>query len=268
MLERATKGASTITFLQWTLVGTPLALVSIPIAWFFTVKVYKPAPIDSKIVQDFAASLELNPKMSAKEIKMLLIAIVMLVLWILSSWFPVFNVTMVALLGSCLLFVPGIEILEWKSFYTKNLNMDIFFLTGAILTMGNLMVSNGVSDWVVTLLPTGTMSAVALVGFVVIVIFVLLILFPASLSVVTFMTPPLVGLVTAMGINPSFIIIALGMAASNSFCLPFGAVSLITYGKGYYKVLDMAKSTIPLEVCFLLISMAWIPLMCKLLGII
>ncbi len=98
LLEQLSPG-STITFVQWMCVGTPLAIVLVPIAWFIMVKVYKPAEIDKDKVLGFIDKLEVPKKVGNKEIKVIIITLAMLVLWILSSWIRSIDVYVVALIS-------------------------------------------------------------------------------------------------------------------------------------------------------------------------
>lgn len=257
----------TITFAQWMIVGIPLTLAVLPIAWFLTIKIYKPPEINPALVQGFIAELDVPKKLEVKERKMLVITACMLVLWILSSWIREINVMIVALLGSCLLFFPGINVLEWKSF-SRDLNFDSFFLVGTVLSIGAAMVSNGVSDWIITLLPSVQMSVFAMTGLTVATVFFMLLIIPVAPSLVTLMATPLIALASSMGYSPVFIMLTLGLCAANCYLLPLDTVTLITYNTGYYSMLDMPKSTLPLQVIITVIMAVWIPFISKILGIL
>lgn len=198
---------------------------------------------------------------------MLAVTACMLALWILSSWVREINVMVVALLGSCVLFFPGIRVLEWKSF-AKDLNFDSFFLVGTVLSIGAAMVNNGVSDWIITLLPTVQMSAFAMVALTVTVVFLMLVIIPVAPSLVTLMATPLIALASSMGYNPAMIILTLGLCAANCYLLPLDTVTLITYGTGYYSMLDMPKSTLPLQAIIVVIMAVWIPVISRVMGIL
>lgn len=264
LLEQFT--GKTITFVEWMIVGMPLTLVALPIAWLIIVKVYKPAEISDSMVSRFTASLEIAPKMTAPEVKVLLITALMLVLWIMSSWVRSINVMVVALLGGCLMFFPGIRVLEWKPFI-RDVNLDSFFLVGAVLSMGNAMVKNGVSDWIITLLPNFTTSLPVLIAFTVLLIFALLVVIPVAPSLVTLMASPLIALASGMGYSPQIIILTLGLCAANCYLLPLDTVTLLTYGTGYYSMLDMPKSTLPIQLVIVALMTIWLPIAGRLVGL-
>jgi sodium-dependent dicarboxylate transporter 2/3/5 len=85
LLEQHT--GQTIPFVKWMAAGIPLTLMVLPITWVLVCRVYKPAPMSPRMVKDFINSLDVPEKISPAEIKTLIITGIMLVLWILSSWF-------------------------------------------------------------------------------------------------------------------------------------------------------------------------------------
>ena len=263
LLEEFT--SQTITFIQWMAVGIPLTLVALPVAWLLIVKVYKPSEISPKMVRAFIDTLEIPPKMGTDEKKVLAITFIMLILWILSSWFRQINVMVVALLGCCALFLPGIRVLKWETFI-KETNLDSFFLVGAVLSMGGAMVKNGVSDWIITLLPSFYMPLPILIGFSVLLIFIMLVIIPVAPSLVTLMASPLIALAGGMGHSPAMIILALGLCAGNCYLLPLDTVPLLTYATGYYSMTDMPKCAAPLQLFIVVLMALWIPLACTLMG--
>jgi len=245
LLERYT--GQTISFLQWMSVGVPLTLLILPVAWFLIVHIYKPAEINPEKVRLFIEKLEIPPKINLLEKKFLIIFGTMVILWVLSSWFSEINIVVVALLGTCIMFFPKIEILEWKLFI-KNVNFDAFFLVGTVLSLGIVMVNNGVSSWITTMLPTDQMSLPVLIAFTVMLVFFILIFLPVGPSVIVFLAVPLITLAQSMGYDPAIIILVAAIAAGNCYLFPFDTIPQITYGSGYYTMLDMPKSTLPLQI--------------------
>ena len=263
LLEQFT--GQTITFVQWMTVGIPLTVVALPVAWFILIKVYKPTEINPTLVKGFIAKLDISPKISAPEVRVLIMTGIMLVFWILSSWFRGINIMVVALVGCCAFFVPKLGVLEWKPFI-KNVNFDPFFLVGTVLCLGDAMVKNGVSDWIISFLPTVHMSPIILVGFSVLIVFIMLIFIPVSPSLVTLMASPLIAMATGMGYSAPMIMLTLSLAASNCYLLPLDTIPLITYSTGYFSMTDMPKSTALIQGFLVVVMALWIPFACGLLG--
>jgi len=257
LLEQYTN--ETITFVQWMAAGIPLTVVILPIAWFLMVKVYKPAEIDSKAVKDFINTLNVPKKIGKDERKVVIIFLVMLVLWILSSWIRSINIMVVALVGCCVLMWPRFGVVELKEFI-KNNNWDPFFLLGSVLSLGAAMVSNGVSDWIISLMPVLKSSPFVLVGFVVLLMFTLLVVMPVAPSTVTIMATPLIALAVSANVSPALIMLATGLCAVNCYLIPLDTVPILTYGTGYYKMTDMPKSTLILQLIIIVIMAIWLPI--------
>ena len=264
ILEQFT--GETITFVQWMVVGIPLTIVTLPVAWYILVKVYKPADISQETVKNFITTLNISPQISKPEIRVLLVTGIMLVLWILSSWFRGINIMVVALVGCCVLFMPKIGVMEWKPFI-KNVNFDSFFLVGTVLCLGDAMVKNGVSDFIVTLMPTTYMPTIVLVAFSTLLVFVMLIVIPGAHSIVTLMASPFIAMATGMGHSAPTIVITLALCGSNAYLLPLDAIPLITYSTGYYSMTDMPKATALIQLFLVVVMALWIPLACGLLGL-
>ena len=263
LLEEHT--GKTITFLQWMVAGIPLSLVLLPIAWWLITVIYKPAEINQGILQNFASTLGVPEKMDAQEKKVIALMLVMLVLWILSSWFRQINVMVVALLGCTVLFLPGMRILEINRFMKEN-SWTSFFMMGTVLSIAQAMITNKVSDWIVTLTPTLNVSTTLLTGFVAAAVFVLLIIIPVAPSLVAVIAYPIISLATGAEVSPAVVMVTTALCAGNCYLLPLDAVPLITYGKGYYGMTDMARSTLPLQIIIIILVSLWLPAAFKIMG--
>jgi sodium-dependent dicarboxylate transporter 2/3/5 len=264
MLEQYT--GMTITFIQWMAAGLPLALVMLPVAWQIIYITCKPAEIDPQTVRNFINNLDIPPKISVPEIKTLVITFIMLFFWILSSWYRQINVMVVALTGACAFCLPGIKVFTFKTFLEK-VNWESFFLVGTVLSMGSAMVSNKVSDWLISRLPAMSFSAPLLVAFVTAATFVMLVVIPVAPSLITFMSLPFITLAAGMGGSPVMVMLAFGLCVANCYLLPLDTVPQLTYSAGYYSMTDMIKNTLPLQICIVIIMSLWIPLIGGILGL-
>jgi sodium-dependent dicarboxylate transporter 2/3/5 len=264
LLEQHT--GKTITFVQWMTAGIPLTVILLPIAWKLICLVYRPVEIESQTVKTFIKNLDIPPKITLPEIKTLIITAIMLTLWILSSWFRGINVMVVALGGCCLFCLPGIRVLKFNDFL-EHTSWPSFFLVGTVLSLGSAMVSNKVSGWLISLIPEMSLAAPLLVGFVALATFVLLVIIPVAPSLVTFMALPFITLASGMGFSPVLIMLAFGLCVANCYLLPLDTVPLLTYSTGYYSMTGMMKSTLPLQLCIVVVISLWIPLIGRILGL-
>ena len=136
-----------VSFVHWMAVGVPLVFVLIPLAWFLMVKVYKPQAIDEEKIKKYCLHLEgeVDLRFSKQELKVLIIMTVMLALWISSSWIDSVEIFTVSLLGAVLFMMPGVDLLSPKKFI-QEINWDVIFISGTVLSLAAAFVTNGVSS--------------------------------------------------------------------------------------------------------------------------
>ena len=255
-----------ITFVQWMCAGIPLSIVMIPLAWWLMRKVYKPAEVTTEQVKSFIGSMDIPDKMDSKEKKVCVITVVMLSLWIASSWVKGINVMIVAMLGCCVMFLPGIEVLDVKTFLREN-SWDAFFLVGSVISIANAMITNGVSAAIANAIPAMNVGLPVLLAFTAVLIFLTLVIIPVATSMIPIMAVPLIAIATGAGVSPALIMLAAALCAGNCYLLPLDTVPLITYAKGYYSMTDMAKSTAFLQIAMVVLCAIWLPLVGGLMGI-
>lgn len=263
-LEKLT--GQTISFVQWMCAGIPLCIVMIPLAWRLICRTYRPVAIQHSEVTGFIDRLNIPDRMEAKEKKVLVITLLMLTLWILSSWVRQINVMVVAILGCCVMFLPGIDVLDIQSFLREN-SWDAFFLVGTVLSISGAMIDNGVSAAIAGAIPAICVSQPLLLAFTAALIFVALLIIPVATSMIPIMAVPLVAVATGAGASPVLIMMAAALCAGNCYLLPLDTVTLITYGKGYYSMTDMAKCTVFLQLAMILLCALWLPVAGGLLGL-
>jgi sodium-dependent dicarboxylate transporter 2/3/5 len=255
-----------VSFVQWMAIGIPLCVLLLPAAWFVFVRVYRPVEMQSGAVRRFIDGLDVPKTIGANEIKVLAITGTMLLLWIASSWVPYLNVMVIAVLGCCAMFLPGIRVLEWKTFVSRQVSWDSFFLMGTVLSISAAMVANGVSDWLMALMPTGLVAnPILLVGLTALIVFVALLIIPVAPALVVIMVMPLVAL--GADYSPTVLVLTLGLCAANCYLLPLDTVTLITYGSGYYSMTDMMRATGVLQLLAIVIIALWLPFICGALGL-
>ena len=105
---------------------------------------------------------------------------------------------------------------------------------------------------------TGLLLAVSLM------VFLLLVLIPVAPSLVTLMATPVISLCAAAGYSPALGMLILALAAGNCYLLPLDTVTLLTYGTGYYKMSDMPKCTVWLQLFMILAVSLLFPLILRL----
>jgi len=132
-----------ITFLDWMVFGLPITIVMVPLSSFVLVKLFKPEPLtgilkgnnerslaDCQVAaaQESNGAVDLSSLLnmpdtqqgfSMMEKKVLVIVSLMMAFWIASTWVPAINITMVAVVGLIVFFLPGIDVLTWDEFSSE-----------------------------------------------------------------------------------------------------------------------------------------------------
>ena len=255
-----------IAFVEWAAYGVPIGLILIPLAWLLITKVFPPVEMEKEIFKGFVESTKVTEKVGKQEAKVIAIMGTMIVLWVLSSWIPAINLYAVAVLGVCIMFLPGIDVLNWDSF-KKSCNWDVVFVTASVISLGNVISANGLSTWFVnTIFPTGmTLPAFALVFVTAIFVILMLLIIPISGALIQVLAGPLIVVAGNCGIAPVALIITLCICATNCYLLPIDTVPLLALSTGYFKMTDMPKATVPILLVLALLCALWCPLMAGIL---
>ncbi len=251
-LER--HGGVTVPFLHWMGIGIPMVILLLPVAWWAILHYYPPevATIGSaaELARERAALGPIRPA----EGKVLGLLATMVALWIASTWVRQLDVVLVALAGAIVMFLPGFRLFSWKEL-ERNTGWDVLLMIAGVTSIGAASAETGLARWLVdhtlTGLPASRPAAVAIVATFTVLIRLFLPMGPVIVAVVV---PPLALLARDAGVNPALYTLPVVFTASCAFLLPLDAVTLVTFSRGYYGMLDMVRPG-------LLISVVWIIVM-------
>lgn len=258
----------TVSFVQWMVCSIPIVIVLIPLAWWIITKINKPVEVEKEKLDQFITDITVKEPLNFKEKYVLVIVAAMIICWVLSSWFPVFNITVVAVLGVALFFVPGIEVLKWKD-YEKEISWSAIILLGSVISIGNALVNTGASAWLVgQILPQTVNMHPALLAFLVsIFIFAMLIFIPVAPALISVLSYPLISLAYASSVGPILLMMTMAFTVCNCFLLPFDTVPVITYMTGYYTKGDLAKTAVWIQIGIAALIALWLPIALKILNL-
>jgi solute carrier family 13 (sodium-dependent dicarboxylate transporter), member 2/3/5 len=194
----------------------------------------------------------------------------MLSLWIASSWVRSIDVVIVAVLGGAAMFLPGMGLFaSWKD-AERATAWDTLLMIGSVTSLGALSASSGLATWLVDATlggmhgwPVGLVVA-AVSAFIVVIHLVV----PVNPAIIAAMVPPIVLLATSTGQNPALYGLPVVFTASCAFLLPLDAVPLVTYGKGYYRMLDMLLPGAIISVAWVAVQTALMLLIGPALGLL
>lgn len=237
----ASRGIS-ISFLQWIAVFAPLSLLCCIVSGLSLTALFKP----EKITEDAIKALESRVKecgaLKGREKKTLVIISSVLFLWILGTWVPALNITVVAMIGMAVLFLPGVDVLDWNTVESK-VNWDLVFTIGSVNVLISALNQTGIVDWLVSgvLANLGPTSSFMVLFIVSIVACIIRAFIPTSPVFVGLLAPLLLPLAALTGLSPTALMVILAFWAGTSFLLYIQPLFLFSFGHGYYAPGELLK---------------------------
>lgn len=244
-----------ITFAQWLKVGVPLAVIFLPLAWLWLIKVSNPMPklelpnADKIIAKELA---EMGAMSRAERLTAVVFGLTALG-WVfrpqLADLFPspgMVKDATIAMAGALILFVLPVNfkkrlfVMDWE--WAAKLPWGVLILFGGGLSLAKAFDSSGLAAWVVgqvSLLNTLPLLAI-IVGITALVIF--LTEFTSNTATATMLMPVLAGIAIGLGESPLLLLAPAAIAASCAFMLPVATPpNAIVFGSGYVRIPDMVR---------------------------
>ncbi len=257
-----------VGFVQWMLLGVPIVVVFIAIAWVLITRVlYRfdlpEIPGGKKMIDDEISRL--GPVSQGEKTVAFVFAgaaFFWVVPGLLSSigaigdaapWLGSFDDTVIAIAAGALLFIlpgdrKGSMVLDWDD-AEKGLPWGVLLLFGGGLSLAAAVASTGLDKWFgeqVTGL--GALPIVLLLAAVVGIVLLLTELTSNTATAATFI-PVLGGVAIGIGVDPTTLLIPAALAATCAFMLPVGTPpNAIVFGSGAVTIADMARGGAVLNV--------------------
>lgn len=242
-----------IGFAQWMVLGVPLSLLMLALAWWLLTRILFPTDDDAlagaaRVIGDEIRAL--GP-MSGPERRVAVIFALTALAWIVrplvEPWIPGLDDTVIAIAAALALFlVPsgaenGRALMDWDT--AKGLPWGVLLLFGGGLTLASAIASSGLAVWLGEVLK----GLEALPGVLIVLAATLGVIFLTELTSNTATAAaflPLVGSVAVgIGMSPVFLTVPVALAASCAFMLPVATPpNAIVYGSGHLAITDMMKA--------------------------
>ena len=238
LLDILSKQGVDVSFLDWCKIGFPLGLLTVVLFSGILLFVFPPEALSIE-----GMKIDTKEQWSTKDTKSSIVVILVIFGWFLSSWIPSINITMVAILGITIMFLPGINLLNWETL-SDGINWDL------VLTMGTVSVlMTGLSQSGLTEFISGWLNQriVALPFFVMlillsVVVCVLRTFIPTTTAVVALLAPMLIEVSGKTGYRIEMLFMILGYWTASAMILVYTEpIYLITYSNKYYKATDLIK---------------------------
>ena len=269
-----------ISFFRWFLVGFPLVLVFLPVAWIYLTRFAHPIrfhslPGGKEIVRKQLK--ELGP-MSRGEKSVLIVFILTALGWMLRrdiiigaltipGWSNLLSVqdlvhdSTVAIFASLLLFcIPvflkeGVFLLDWQS--AVKIPWGILLLFGGGLARANQFQATGLARWIGENLDF--LKTVPLIIAVVAVVFTIDFLteVTSNTAVTSIFMPILAAMAVGMGTHPLLLMVAGTIAASLAFMLPVATPpNAVIFSSGILTLPQMAKTGFGMNILGMIVTTA------------
>lgn len=239
-----------ISFLDWMVYGVPCALLLIIPSWLVLMLFFKPEikQLD-KTKEQIQEEFRSYPKMTRNEIATLIVFAVTIVLWVSSSWLGnllgiKIPTSMPAILGACLLFLPGVTDLKWSA-VEKDISWSGILLIATGVTLGMEIYTSGAAEWLSMLLLGGIAEMAPLVQIFMILIIISFLKVGLSSNTVTatVIIPIMIVMAQQFGLPMMGIVVPASLTLSLAFILVTSTpTNVIPYSAGYFNISDMAKA--------------------------
>lgn len=253
-----------IGFLEWMLLGVPLAAIFIVIGWVLMVNVLYRFTLDSiPGGQDMIRSqiADLGP-MSQAEKMVAAVFVGAAFLWIVPGllanipglgFLDVLNDTAIAISAGIALFLlpgrgRGEMVLTWDD-AEKGLPWGVLLLFGGGLSLASGVASSGLDDWFgAQVTGLGSLAPILLIGSVVLIVLFLTEITSNTATAATFI-PVLGGVALGIGAEPLQLLIPAAFAATCAFMLPVGTPpNAIVFGTGNVTIGQMIRGGVVLNI--------------------
>ena len=233
-----------VSFLQWFVMCLPFALIMCLLVSISLIVIFKPEAMPMEAQQAvFAEKDKLGP-MEGKEKKAIVIIIVTILLWFAGTWVKALNTTVVAGCAFFLMFMPGVDLMDWKS-YVREADWNLLMMVGSVAVTMGCVNSTGAMTWIADkffsgLGGMGIYAVMLIVGFVVCYLRVLI---PTAPSVAAIFVPIMIGIAQIVGTQYTLALamIPVFWAGATITLLYTEPIYLYTHGAGYYSASDLFK---------------------------
>jgi sodium-dependent dicarboxylate transporter 2/3/5 len=241
------------TFLDWMVIGVPVGLMLLFLAWFLIIRLF-PSHGERLEIEGLREDLRNMGPLNAGEKRTLMVFLPTVVLWMMgaeiASWLglpPSFmSAAVVALAAAVFLFV--VKAIEWEN--ARSISWDVFLIIGSGLALGEGLVYSGAAQWIADGLGGALLGAQLIIVLLTIAFVTVAITnFISNTATAAMFIPILLGLSIALNVQPELLVLTCGLCVSLSFITPIGTPPFtLIYATKKVSRKDMAKAGIVIAV--------------------
>ena len=220
-----------ISWLEWFIAAAPYAAIMSVILYFLLLYVMPP---------------------EIKEIKLLVISLILLFFWVTEKKLHPFDTTTVTIAGIMLMLLPKIGFMTWKD-AVPHINWGTIALFGVGISLGSALLKSGAAIWLanhfVSLFGMETMSPLMILAVLSFFLIVIHLGFASATGLASAMIPIVIAVLESVktpGINVLGMTMILQYTICFGYILPVNAPqNMIAYSTGYITSKDFLKTGIP-----------------------
>jgi len=251
-----------IGFDQWMLLGVPMMLAGLPIAWFTLTRVVYPVS-DEPIAG--ARELVASEMRSLGPISRGEALVAAVFLFAAFSWMtqrllvrviPGISDAGIAITAAFLLFVipvnlrEGRFLMDWE--WARKVPWGVLILFGGGLSLASAISSTGLAAWIGVSMGGLEALPLIMIVFVIVVVTVFLTELTSNVATAAAFLPVLASLAVGMGIDPMLLVVPAVLATSCAFMLPVATPpNAIVYGSSFITIPQMARAGLVLNLLFI-----------------
>ena len=250
-----------IDFASWMMVGLPLSIVMLPLAWIALTRfVFR---VDFQTSGEGRAELkrmkdELG-RIKVPEIRVAIVFVIMAITWITRPFLAkvpglsALDDSGIAMAGAIALFlIPSGSksdpfLIRWR--YAEQLPWSVLILFGGGLTLAGAVNRTGLAEWLGGSLQAVGMLPLAIIVIAVTTLIVFLTELTSNIATTATFLPVIAAIAYKSGIDPIVLTVPVTFAASCAFMLPVATPpNAIVYGSGLLTIPKMARAGMALNI--------------------
>ena len=229
-----------ISFGQWCVVGFPIGLLAVGVFMASLVIFIPPEPF-SAVSGEASAP---QGKLSRRDLLTVVIVAAIILCWFLSGWVRTMNTTMIAVIGLFVMFLPGVELIDWDKF-AKGVNWDLVLTMGTVSVLMTGIAKTGLMNIISSAVLRQVSGYSLTFALIVISLTICLIrsFVPTTTAVVALLAPMLIELSLSLRAPVESLLFILAFWTASALLIVYTEpIYLITYADRYYTGGDLLKA--------------------------
>jgi sodium-dependent dicarboxylate transporter 2/3/5 len=255
-----------VGFGQWMLVGVPLVVVMLPLAWLVLTRLAFPVGRGTIAGADQVIADELSAlgRMSRQEKRVAAVFGATAALWVLrpliSDVAPELALSdpIIAILGAFALFLTpsdlrkGEFLLNWD--WAKRLPWGVLILFGGGLSLASAIGESGLAQWISQVMTGGAGWPLLAIVVLVAAVVVFLTELTSNTATAAVFLPLVASFAVLISVNPFLLLVPVALAASCAFMMPVATPpNAIVFGSGHLTIPQMARAGLALNLVAILL---------------